>query len=300
MIKTNLPAGVGYADFQLSTLRDVESAPLHVEAISPAVGQLITVSPRGPRIQNWGQKRALLVPSVKLRNRVFLDGYPLWQGTTSDIAEFFDQYTVRASTATLISTKRILTAGHSVIDIDIRSGNVFFVPNRKQSAKIALPRRRSQISVPRRAYYRVAKYFKGDNSGKGKDWAVLELERAVKRFAPITVADTNTPALDEFYTLQYPLGLPLKCSEAKIPENGNGMGHDQVLSDFGSGSSGAPLLGYSRAQRKFFILGVVTGDAKFGVKSVKSMASGRVIDPLKGQRKAVPQPLTRLTLNDVS
>lgn len=300
----------GYNDYRLSDLRDVSAAPEYVKTAARVVGQLVTITPRGARVDTQGEicpkncpknrpkNRPLIIPAVKLRNRVFLGGYPLWQCTAADIAPFFDEYTIRASTATLIEQDQIVAARHAVADIDVISGNTFFIPERwKRHPAVAGPRCGAHIRVPRDRYFRVESIIDSSRgSSKYDDWVILKLEREVDddngRRLPIPMAtddDRKNFAGADLFTLTHPLGLPLKYSQAEDVSSGGD--HDRVLSDFGSGSSGAPLLLHEGGRTR--LLGIVIGDTRFTIDNVVRSASGPTIDPLAGADDSPkPQPVT--------
>lgn len=289
----------GYNDFRLSPLLNISAAPDYAQLAAKAVGQLVTVTPRGARVGAQQQQRPLIIPAVKLRNRVFLDGYPLWQDTQADIVSFFEEYTIQASTATLIGDNVILAAGHAIVKADVVAGNTFFVPDRTADRSVvSRPRGGTNIRVPCSEYFRVAKIVASMNSDQHSDWAILKLERKVRKCCHIPLAsedDFKNNFVDtELFTLTHPLGLPLKYSKAQdVSADSN---KTCVLSDFGSGSSGAPLLLHTTGGGTR-VLGVITGDTRFSVGSRFKTRSGYVIDPLRcADPNGKPQPVTTATM----
>lgn len=288
----------GYSDYPLSELKNIGDAPSYAQAVARAVGQLVVTTPRGAHVRSRGARRPLIVPTVKLRWREFVDGYCLYQDTKCDLRKFFDQFTVRAATATLIGPKCILTAAHAVMPVDVRSRNTYFVPYRTNDRRDFGGRRVGHaLRIPNRAYYRVRRICgiaTKDERKRKIDWAVLELEDEPRGVTPIPVGPLPPPKdpKSHLYTLTHPLGLPLKYSEVK-PTKGNAgkLNFSQVLSDFGSGSSGAPMLYYDEDTKTTRVWGVISGSAKFGLKDIEPTRSGKTINPSSGDC-STPQPVT--------
>ena len=291
----------GYVNYPLSDLQDVREAPHYAMSVARAVGQLIVTTPRGAHVHRRGSRRPLIVPTVKLRHREFIDGYPLYQDTKSDLCEFFDQLTVRAATATLIGPKCILTAAHAVMPIDVRSRNTYFVPYRTNDHRDFGGRRIGHtLHIPKHAYYRVKRICAiatKDERKLGVDWAVLELEDEPQMITPIPVGKPILPGDPDnrIYTLTHPLGLPLKYSAvAPSKDRNNQATYSRVLSDFGSGSSGAPMLAYNTKTQATTAWGVITGKARFTAQDVHPTSSGKTINPKSGA-PVTPQPVTLST-----
>jgi|GEM_PF-5910348 len=324
----------GYVDFPLSDLMDVplpvdschdEQVRKLVNAGVAAVGQLVTTTGKGaqqrtrPATSVKPELKYLSVPSVKLRNRMFLDENPLWQGTSSDLGKFFDQYTISAPTATLIAADEVLTACHAIVESAVERGEVHFVVGRHAGTAIAAPRTgRYRIRVSevdrekeKKQCFKVKCVLRKPDAPhgplSGNDWVILKLEESVPAATavPIPLAcncaslyalDAGDSGEDEGWValvLSHPLGLPLKYASATI-EAGGGKGF-RILSDVGSGSSGAPLLLIDPAcqsTRKMVVAGVINGgDLGFGTKNFVQTATGLALDPRGGLDKE-PQPVT--------
>lgn len=284
----------GFNDCQLFPLQDVSVAPEYAKRAAMAVGQLIRVTPGRAKIGAIKGGSQLLIPAIKLRHCVFIDGYPLWQDTRSDIASFFDEYTIEASTATLVGRDLILAAGHAVAERDIISGNTFFIPERTTArCTMARPSMGLNVRVPSNEYFRVKTICALVNRDLHNDWAILKLEREVPDTRqPIPVMsheDLEENAKLDLFTLTHPLGLPLKYTEALDASSGSTF--EQVYCDFGSGSSGAPLLLHADGHTR--ILGAIAGNARFTVRNRRKTKSGFTVDPLQGAGKlGAKQPVT--------
>jgi hypothetical protein len=301
IVKKDLSGGIiDVLEFPLLNVNGVD-VPEYAKQAARVVGQLVTITPRGATIGDRGRHRPLKIPAVKLRDRVFIHDYPLWQDTRADIARFFDEYTIQASTATLIGPSTVLAAAHAVPKIDVEAGNTFFVPHRTSERKIARPRGGTIIKVSK-AYYRAvsiqaseARDPETQRRDKHADWAILTLERALlpEEHVPIPLFKQPLNLLadvtdSKLFCLTHPLGLPLKYGKAEHFSEGDTY---HVRSDFGSGSSGAPLLIHTG--EKTYVLGIITGNARFTLAQRFETRSGFVIDPLRCvDPNGTPQPMT--------
>ncbi|MFO7561476.1 MAG: hypothetical protein R6X02_02435 [Enhygromyxa sp.] len=301
----------GFVDYPFSTLLnvpppDADVDPWHLGAVSPAVGQLVITTPTGARLDPSTED--LLVPAMKLRNRPFVDNYPLWQGTTSDLAPFYDEYTISGPTAFLIAPNEVVTAFHSIVEVDIQ--RTFFVFGRhSQSAFAAAVPGQTHIRVPAGHFARVEAIINRGRDGttSGNDWARLRLDRELRDITPIRPAHADEVSALEagqvrnLRVLSHPLGLPLKFARADDLGQPPGpcSGPHQVLVDIGTGSSGAPLL-LVREDGTHVLVGVVNGGkVGFTERNLVRTPTGLTLDPAAVFDDA-PQYVTPLCKTDIS
>lgn len=284
----------GFVDFPFSELRDIPQKEAEIQRLSrdaqvvirnaKAVGQLV-IAPA-----NAGNE--LTVPTVKLRNRGFIDDLPLWQGTQSDLRHFYDQYTITAPTAVLIEPDKVLTAWHSIIPSEIR--NTYFVFDRHHKSRHSRPQiGQRRVRARQDNWVKIESILKcgRSNPDEGNDWVILQLARSVA-VPPIPLAPAGKSlglVNPEIFILSHPLGLPLKyavCQKLRDPAR-DGY---QIYTDLGSGSSGAPIL--TVEDNTAYVRGIVNGGfVDFTEEHFVRTPTGIAIDPAGGLNQK-PQPVT--------
>jgi hypothetical protein len=289
----------GYVDCPLTKLQDLPvSSSTHyhdvINQAADAIGQIVVVSNCGARFE----ANYLTIPALRLRHRDFLHQMPLWHGTCSDLGRFYDQHTITSPTATLIEPDKILTAYHAIIPKAIRDGNTYFVYDRWVDRGIDRPRLgRHRIHVPAERAVKVVDICKMGKGGteSGNDWAILQLERSIQGVTPIALDCEGLPVdpvdPNRLFILSHPLGLPLKHAAAERWDSRN-AGPSHILSDIGSGSSGAPVLFIAEGAKTATVVGVVNGGPLgFDWRHFVRTPTGVCIDPGPvGELR--PQPVT--------
>lgn len=159
------------------------------------------------------------------------EGYPLCPNE-----RFLEQPLLGHCTASLIAPNKVLTAAHCMDSKNsCDEARLIFGWNKDKAAT---------LEVSESEIYKCKSILKMEQTLKGIDYSIIELDRPVTGVTPLIVAK-NTDALvpgTKLLSLSYPLGLPLKKDMAVVLSNDKARTNFKVEVNTFKGSSGSPLL----------------------------------------------------------
>jgi Trypsin-like peptidase domain len=158
-------------------------------------------------------------------------GYPLCQ-----TEKFLDQYLLGFCSGVLISSTRVLTAGHCIRNQN-NCDETYLLFGFTQDKAI-----RGQI--PTSEIYKCKKLIAQENGSSqgGRDYALIELDRQVINVQPVEIIDSKNLSLPlRVVSLSYPLGLPLKADVGSMVRNESWSNFIEAQVDTFAGSSGSGL-----------------------------------------------------------
>ena len=278
-----------------------------------AVGQMLVLDPREAKIEG----DELVVQAVRFSARRFVDDLTICTPVSAPFHGFRDQYTIRASTATLVAPDQVITAGHAAVKADINNTVIVFgrhvgaafevgnedvqwlrIPARDSGGRTQWVRANDILGSDQPKYDAVKKTW------SGIDWALISLSEPVEGIEPIPFASTE--GILDGVVVSYPLGLPRKVVPArKIPAPSEQGESVEFWTGFGSGASGSPLIvrlppssassSESDVALRPYVDGIVSGASRFHKSDIKQHDGHRCIfsEPVD-QVDATPQPVTSI------
>lgn len=159
------------------------------------------------------------------------EGYPLCPNE-----RFLDQPLLGHCTASLIAPNKILTAGHCMDSKNSCAEALFAFGWDKGKA--------ATLEISDSEIYKCKSILKMEQTMKGMDYAIVELDRPVNGVNPLRLVQSTDSLVSgtKLLSLSYPLGLPLKKDMAVVLSNDKARLNFKVEVDTFKGSSGSPLL----------------------------------------------------------
>jgi V8-like Glu-specific endopeptidase len=146
----------------------------------------------------------------------------------------------------LIAPDRVLTAGHCAREIS----NNFKVPHVDEIAFVFGFRANDKdhvgaIEIPAEQVFMGSKVLGGElESGRGRDWAVVQLERPVPESLARPLTNISTAVVEmntDVFVIGHPSGLPVKYAPNGLVRSGDDPAYFVANLDTFGGNSGSPV-----------------------------------------------------------
>lgn len=148
---------------------------------------------------------------------------------------FIDQPTTASCSAFLVKDNVLVTAGHCTTDTSCE-GNVVVFGYRLVGAVMNGP-----VKVEKKNIYKCKKILERKlEDGSGNDYAVIELDRKVTDFKPLSYRRSGAPAVGaDLVVIGHPTGLPTKIADGAKIKTINNIYFTGNLDTYGGNSGSA-------------------------------------------------------------
>lgn len=171
---------------------------------------------------------------------------------------FVNQNSGAKCTAFLISSEKIVTAGHCINDVadpygpGLNCHEAVFVFDHKLDRYENLPR-----TINKNQIYQCSAVVDGTSSMTSIDWRVIELDRETRRQAlPVFTGILQPELANPLDIVGHPLGLPMKVARNGQVKSTNSKGFFIADIDSYEGNSGSPVL--SEINGRLAVVGVLS------------------------------------------
>ncbi|UXR63254.1 serine protease [Bdellovibrio bacteriovorus] len=243
-MKTVLPLSILFSFFVLGCSQNSNTSAVDASATASVIyhgDSRQEISTQNPSEAAVAKAVAVVFAPNKLKNlapaRYTLKTYKLSEAYPLCPNErFLDQPLLGHCTASLIAPNKVLTAAHCM-DSKSSCTEARFIFGWDKDKAASLETSDAEI-------YKCKSILKAEQTMKGIDYAVVELDRPVAGIVPLKMAkstDLLSPGT-KLLSLSYPLGLPLKKDIGIVLSNDKGRVNFKMEIDTFQGSSGSPLL----------------------------------------------------------